>query len=198
MILKFTNQPVVFPGKIGEIYRSAPKSEQFLEIIDFDDFCDLWVALSFPTDFSWKNGYDFRIRRKILPGGRYLGCSGKIGKGSYKNNPYVKNGDFCGTEILRKFCSKDSHWKCRYCTKNQNNNAMYQYFYVSAKKIVLSSIFTVFPEQKFHMSGFSKFLFRIPQNWFPRWFKVIFLRKIMRTLKKLTPLKFWGPGTKFS
>ena len=152
----------------------------------------------FSHRFFWKNRCDFRIRRKILPGGRYLGCSGKIGKGSYKNNSYVKNVIFPGTEIYRNFCSEDSRWKCRYCTKNENNNAIHQYFYVSAEKIVLSSIFTVFPEQKFQISWFSKFLFRTTQNWFPKWFKMIFLRKIMKTLKKLTPLKFWGPGTKFS
>ena len=119
-------------------------------------------------------------------------------KGSYENYCYVKNGDFCGTEIYRNSCSKDLRWKCHYCTKNENNNAMQQYFNVSAKKMVLSPFFTVFPEQKFQRSWFSKFLFRIPQNWFPRWFKMIFLWKLMKTLKKLTPLKFWGPGTKFS
>ena len=105
---------------------------------------------------------------------------------------------FSRNRNFRNFCSKDSRWKCRYCIKNENNNAMHQYFYVFAKKNILSSIFTIFPEQKFQMSWFSKFLFRISQNWFPKWFKMIFLWKLMKTLKKLTPLKFWGPGTKFS
>ena len=41
---------------------------------------------------------------------------------------------FPGTEIYRKICSEDSRWKCRYCTKNENNNAIHQYFYVSVKK----------------------------------------------------------------
>ena len=52
------------------------------------------------------------------------------------------------------------------------------------KKIVLSSFFTVFPEQKFQRSWFSKFLFRIPQNWFPRWFKMIFFSKNQENYEK--------------
>ena len=198
--LKFTNQPELYPGKFGIIlyYRGLSKVGAIREIIDFGCFFDLWAALTFDLGFSWKNRYDFRIRRRILHGGRYLRYIVEFFWGSYENYCYVKNDDFCGTEIYRNSCSKDLRWKCHYCTKNENNNAMQQYFNVSAKKMVLSPFFTVFPEQKFQMSWFSKFLFRISQNWFPKWFKMIFLWKLMKTLKKLTPLKFWGPGTKFS
>jgi len=108
---------------------------------------------------------------------------------------------FPGTEIYRNFRSEDSRWKCRYGTKNENNNAIRQYFYVSVEKIILSSIFTVFPEQKFQISWFSKFLFRTPQNWFQKWFKMIWKNfektlssQILRSWNKVfvkSPLLKW-------
>mgnify|MGYP003709623681 CR=1 FL=1 len=70
------------------------------EIIDFGCFFDLWAALTFDLGFSWKNRYDFRIRRRILHGGRYLRYIVEFFWGSYENYCYVKTCYFPGTEIL--------------------------------------------------------------------------------------------------
>ena len=149
--------------------------------IVFCCFFDLWAALLINPDFSCKNGCDFRIRRKILHGGRYLQYLWEFFKGSYKNNYYVKNGDFCGTEISRNSCSKDLRWKCRYCTKNENNNAMYQYFNVSAKKNPSQTNF-------YYISGTEisdELIFKIsvpePSKSVPKMVQDDFFRKIMKT-----------------
>ena len=60
------------PRKNRIFIQGRSKVGAIREIIDFGCFFDLWTALTFDLDFSWYSRYDFRIRRRILHGGRYL------------------------------------------------------------------------------------------------------------------------------